>query len=74
MDERRSIVVWNLIGWVGPILVIGAVVYVLYKLLAGSSDPDEVDISKIEPGETTPDLGGTLSTVEVGARVRAYLG
>ncbi len=31
---------WNLVGWIPTVLVIGAVVYVIYKLLSKSSDED----------------------------------
>ena len=36
--------VWNLLGWIPTVLVIGAVVYGLYRLLAKPEKPAKVDV------------------------------
>ena len=40
--------VWNLLGWIPTLLVTGAVVYVLYRLLAKPSGKPEPDISELD--------------------------
>jgi len=39
--------VWNLLGWIPTLIVIGAVVYVLYRLLAKPSKPETVDVNDL---------------------------
>jgi len=39
--------VWNLLGWIPTLIVIAAVVYVLYRVLARPSKSAEADVSDL---------------------------
>ena len=39
--------VWNLLGWIPTLIVIGAVVYGLYRILARPSKPTKLDVDDL---------------------------